>query len=392
MTETFQKYFKGDFLIWLSVIFLSLMGALAVYSSTGSLAYSKQSGNMEFYIVKHLSFLVFGFGLMYVFHKIDFRYFSRFSQYLVWIGMLLLVLTLLFGNDINMAKRTLTIPFVSVSFQTSDLARLALVMYIARYLSKNQEKLDEWKPFYWIVGIIALTCVLIMTEDLSTSLVLFTTSLCLLFLGNVRMKHLALLVGTFLLITSIGAFYLLKAPESMLPGGRTLTWKSRIENFMGGEKEDAYQTIQAKIAVANGGLFGRGPGKSIQRNYLPHPYSDFIYAIIIEEYGFVGGLLTLMAFLLIMFRSIRIVVKSPRAYGALLAVGLSFTLVFQALIHMAVAVSVLPVTGLTLPLVSMGGTSLVFTSLAFGIILSVSRTIEEQEQLESKGGAQVATA
>jgi cell division protein FtsW len=231
-----------------------------------------------------------------------------------------------------------------------------------------------------------------MTEDLSTSLVLFTTSLCLLFLGNVRLKHLALLISTFILIISLGVFYLLKAPESILPGGRTLTWKSRIENFMGGEKEDAYQTVQAKIAVANGGLLGRGPGKSTQRNYLPHPYSDFIYAIIIEEYGLVGGLLTMFAFLLILFRSIRIVVKSPRAYGALLAVGLSFTLVFQALIHMGVAVSILPVTGLTLPWVSMGGTSLIFTSLSFGIILSVSRTIEEQEANELKGGPEVATA
>jgi cell division protein FtsW len=198
------------------------------------------------------------------------------------------------------------------------------------------------------------------------------------------MKHLGALVLSFLTIGFLGGLFLLNAPESMLPEGRSKTWKSRIENFIGGDESDSYQTKQAKIAVANGGLTGKGPGNSTQKNILPHPYSDFIYAIIIEEYGLLGGLSIMAAFILILFRSIRLVLKSPRAFGALLAVGLSFTLCFQAFIHMAVAVSLFPVTGLTLPLVSMGGTSMIFTSLAFGIILSISRSIEKMEEEKEK--------
>jgi cell division protein FtsW len=392
MNLLFLKYFKGDRFVWMSIIFLSLMGLLAVYSSTGTLAFAKQGGRTEYYLMKQGGFLVIGFALMYAFHRIDFRYFSKISKFLIWISLGLLVITLFAGNDINEAKRTLTIPFLGVSFQTSDLAKLSLVMYLSRFLSRNQDKLDEWKPFIWLVAVIAVTCVLIMPENLSTSLVLFATCVVLLFIGNVRIKHLFVLVSSFVVIIMLGGLFLLKAPDSMLPGGRTHTWKSRLENFLAGDQKDAYQTVQAKIAVANGGIFGKGPGKSTQKNTLPHPYSDFIYAIIIEEYGLVGGVLTLFAFLFIMFRSIVMLVRSPRAFGALLAVGLSFTLCFQALIHMGVAVSLLPVTGLTLPLVSMGGTSLIFTSLAFGIILSVSRsTTPEDEDEPSENQASIET-
>lgn len=382
MNNLFQQYFKGDRFVWFAVIVLSFTGLVAVYSSTGTLAFAKQGGQTEYYLIKHGGFLVIGFVLMYFFHKIDFRYFSRISQWLIWIAMILLVVTIFAGNDINEAKRTLTIPFVGISFQTSDLARLSLVMYIARYLSKNQEKLEEWKPFLWLVGVIGTTCILIMPENLSTSLVLFTTCLVLLFIGNVRMKHLLVLVGSFVVVLSIGAMFLLNAPDNMLPG-RAKTWKVRFENFLGGDDKDAYQTIQAKIAIANGGITGRGPGRSIQKNTLPQAYSDFIYAIIIEEYGLVGGIILIAVYLLILFRALRMVVRSPRAFGALLAVGLSFTLVFQSLINMAVAEALFPVTGLTLPLISMGGTSLIFTSVSFGIILSVSRSTETEEDDES---------
>ncbi|MCO6494999.1 MAG: FtsW/RodA/SpoVE family cell cycle protein [Bacteroidetes bacterium] len=378
MSNLFQHYFKGDRFLWLAIIILSVVGLMAVYSSTGTLAFAKQGGRTEYYLFKQGSFMFLGFLLMYLIHRIDYRYFSRISQWLIWIAMVLLVVTIFAGNDINEAKRTLTIPLVGISFQTSDLARLALVMYIARYLSKNQDKLDEWKPFWWLVAVIGVTCFLIMPENLSTSLVLFTTSLVLLFIGNVRMKHLLVLVSSFVALLSIGAIFLLNAPDNMLPG-RAKTWKVRFENFVGGDDQDAYQTIQAKIAIANGGIIGKGPGKSIQKNTLPQAYSDFIYAIIIEEYGLIGGILLIVVFLFILFRSIRMVVRSPRAFGALLAVGLCFTLVFQSLINMAVAVALFPVTGLTLPLISMGGTSIIFTGVAFGIILSVSRTTEDDE-------------
>lgn len=380
MNALFNQYLKGDRYIWWAVIMLSVVGLLAVYSSTGTLAFSKQDGKTEYYMIRHGGFLVFGFVLMYFFHRIDFRYFSRFAQIMIWLAIPLLLLTIFLGNDINEAKRTLTIPFVGISFQTSDFARLALVMFIARYLSKNQEKLNDWKPFLRLIFVIGLTCVLIFPENLSTSLVLAATSIVLLFIGNVRLKHLLALILFFVVVLFSGGALLLNTPDSMLPEGRARTWKSRTENFLGGEDKDAYQTIQAKIAIANGGLLGKGPGRSTQKNTLPHPYSDFIFAIIIEEYGILGGAVVMGLFILIFFRSILMVNKSPRAFGALLAVGLSFTMVSQSLIHMAVATTLFPVTGLTLPLISMGGTSLIFTSLAFGIILSVSRTIEESEE------------
>lgn len=374
------KNLRGDRWIWFAVIVLSLAGVVAVYSSTSTLAFAKQQGRTEYYLIKHLGFLVVGFFLMYAFHLLDFRYFSKSAKWLIWPSLALLFVTIFVGNDINDAKRTLTIPFVGISFQTSDLARFALMLYISRFLSRNQEKLDSWKPFLWIIGVVGLTCFLILPENLSTSLVLFATSFGLFFIGNVRLKHLAVTAAAAIVLASIGYFYLTLAPDSMLPPGRARTWKARIENFKGGEGEDSYQTVQAKVAVASGGVFGRGPGKSIQKNTLPHPYSDFVFAIIIEEYGLFGGVIVASMFILLLVRSIKLVVRSPRAFGAFLAVGLSFMLVFQALIHMGVAVSMLPVTGLTLPLVSMGGTSLIFTSLAFGVILSVSRTIEEAEE------------
>jgi len=290
----------------------------------------------------------------------------------------LLILTLIFGNDINDAKRTITV--FGVTFQSSDFAKFALIMFIARYLSKNQEELNSYKGFGLIIGYILLICFLIMPENLSTSIVLFLTCSILLFIGNARLRHLALLGGAFTVVGLIAAGVLLKTPDSMLPG-RAATWKARIENFRGSDSAESFQTTQAKIAIVGGGLMGKGPGKGEQSAYLPHPYSDFIFAVIIEEYGLLfGGLPVIILYLLILFRSIRIVLKSPKAFGALLAVGLAFSMVLQAFIHMAVASSLFPVTGLTLPLISMGGTSIIFTSAAFGVLLSVSRSVEEQAE------------
>lgn len=377
--------FRGDQYIWFAVIMLSLIGLLAVYSATGSLAFKKQDGNTEFFAIRHVMFLFGGFFLMYFFHLLDYKYFSRISQFAVWAAIFLLILTLFFGNDINDAKRTITV--FGVSFQSSDFAKFALIMFVARYLSKNQEELNSFRGFIVIIGYITVICVLIMPENLSTSLVLFFTCSLLLFIGNARLRHLALLAGVFSVVALIGAGILLKAPDSMLPG-RAATWKARIENFKGSDSAESFQTTQAKIAIVNGGLIGKGPGKGEQSAYLPHPYSDFIFAVIIEEYGLLfGGLTVIVLYLLILFRSIRIVLKSPKAFGALLAVGLAFSMVLQAFIHMAVASSLFPVTGLTLPFISMGGTSIIFTSAAFGVLLSVSRAVEEQasEQNEEKG-------
>lgn len=382
--------FRGDQYIWFAVISLSLLGMLAVYSATGSLAFKKQGGNTEYFLFKHVLFLFGGFFLMYFFHLLDYKYFSRISQLAVVVAIPLLIGTLFFGNDINEAKRTITI--FGITFQSSDFAKFALIMFIARYLSKRQEELNSLKGFVVILAYICVICLLIMPENLSTSLVLFFTCTILLFIGNARLRHLALLAGSFGVVALIGIGTLLKAPESMLPG-RAATWKARIENFKGGESVESFQTIQAKIAIVSGGLTGKGPGKGEQSAYLPHPYSDFIFAVIIEEYGLLfGGLTVIGLYLLILYRSIRIVLKSPKAFGALLAVGLAFSLVLQAFIHMAVASSLFPVTGLTLPFVSMGGTSIIFTSAAFGVLLSVSRSVEEQDEQETepmKGGSAI---
>lgn len=370
--------FRGDQYIWFAVFALSLLGMLAVYSATGSLAFKKQDGNTEYFLFKHALFLFGGFFLMYFFHLLDYKYFSRISQIAVIVSILLLIYTLFFGNDINEAKRTVTI--LGITFQSSDLAKFSLIMFIARYLSKNQEELNSWKGFGAIVLYISIICVLIMPENLSTSLVLFFTCSMLLFIGNARIRHLLVLALSFGLLGFIGLMTLLKAPDSMLPG-RASTWKARIENYASSDTAEVFQTVQAKIAIAGGGLTGKGPGKGEQSAYLPHSYSDFIFAVIIEEYGLLfGGLSVIFLYLLILYRSIRIVIKSPKAFGALLAVGLSFSLVLQAFIHMAVATNVFPLTGLTLPLISMGGTSIIFTSAAFGVLLSVSRAVEEQSE------------
>ena len=380
-SSKFGKIFRGDPWIWAIVIILSLVGILAVYSSTGGLAFSKQGGNTEFYFLRHTGFLLIGFGFLYLCHLINYQYFSRLSQLFLWISIVLLVVTLAVGSEINNATRVLPIPGLGITFQTSDMAKLFLIMYIARYLSKKQEEIDSFKVFRNIMAVILIVVTLIAPENLSTALVVFVTCCLLLFIGRINFKYLALLGFAGAAIISLLVVILLNINVENMSNSRIPTWKKRIETFAGKDQgESNYQQLQSKIAVATGGIFGKGPGNSTQRNYLPHPYSDFIYAIIIEEYGWVGGAGMVLPFLLLIFRCLKIVYDSPRAFGALIALGLCFSMSFQAFVNMGVAVGLLPVTGLTIPLVSMGGTSLVFNSIAFGVILSVSRTIQEEKQ------------
>lgn len=398
------KKTKGDAVIWAVVILLSIFGLLAVYSSTGTLAYKKQGGNTEFYLFKHLSFLTFGLILMYLSHLVNFKYYSRISQILLILSFVLLPYTLFFGTDINDARRWITLPVIGFTFQTSDLAKLALIMYVARFLSKRQDEIKDFKKSFLPVTItIALICALIMPANLSTALVLFATCLLLMFIGRIAFKHILLVVGSGALAATVLVVMALTLPDDALSKiARLKTWKHRIEHFAARDNgpvderealQTDYQVVQAKIAIASGGLIGKGPGNSTQRNFLPHPYSDFVFAIILEEYGLIGASFLILLYLVLLFRCIRIVIRSPRAFGALLAVGLSFSLVIQAFINMGVAVNIFPVTGLPLPLVSMGGTSLIFTSMAFGIILSVSRDVEEKESSEKQEeGGEVATA
>lgn len=375
--QTLFNNLKGDRIIWYIVLLLSVFSLLAVYSSTGTLAFRYQEGNTEYYLLRHFILILFGLGMMYLAHLVKFEYYSRIAQILLIISIPLLLITLLFGTDIHSARRWITVPVFNLSFQTSDLAKLALIMYTARMLSKKQKVITDFEKGFLPVAIpVILVCMLIIPADLSTALLLFLTCMILMFIGRARLKHIGLIlwagVTVFLLLIFVAKVTSYE--------GRVETWENRIINFAT-EEGDSYQVQQSKIAIANGGLFRIAPGKSTQRNFLPQPYSDFIYAIIIEEYGLFGGIIVILLYLVFLHRCILIFIKNPNAFGAMLAVGLSMSLVIQALMNMAVTVNLLPVTGLTLPLVSMGGTSVWFTSVSIGIILSVSRTVEEQKPI-----------
>ncbi len=368
---------KGDKIIWLVVIILSVFSLLAVYSSTGTLAYKYQGGNTEYYMIKHFIILVLGLFLMYLAHLVKYTYFSRIFQIALWIAVPLLLLTLFFGLNLNEARRVLPLPF-GLTFQTSDLAKLTLIMYLARELTKRQEVIKDFKSaFLPIVIPVLIVCFLILPANFSTAAILFTTSLVLMFIGRVSLKHIFSMIGIGIVIMFFMVLIAKSYPNLLLRVG---TWISRVENFREPDSEENYQVEQAKIAIASGGIVGKMPGNSEQRNFLPHPYSDFIFAIIIEEYGLIGGLLVVFLYLILLFRAVKIVAKVPRNFGAFLTIGVAFSLVFQAMINMAVAVNLLPVTGQTLPFISMGGTSIWFTSISIGIILSVSKEVEKNTE------------
>ena len=379
---------KGDHVIWCVVLVLSFISLLAVYSSTGSLAYHMEK-NSSYYLVKQVMVLGLGLLITYWVHKINYTKFARVAVILYLLSLPLLIYTLFFGTSLNEGSRWIRLPVINLTFQTSDLAKLALFMFLARTLSMKQAVIkDLRKGFIPVLLPMLFTCALIAPANLSTALMLGITCSIVFFIGRVQVKHLLLLgavgiIGVTLLFT-----------VSKITGfGRAKTWQQRIEDFAGGKKkdgkeEDVYQVQQAKIAIANGGIVGRGPGRSLQKNFLPHPYSDFIFSIIIEEYGLIGGGMVMMLYLLFLWRSILIFKRCPFAFGAFLAVGLSITLVFQAMLNMAVNVHLVPVTGLTLPMISMGGSSIWFTSIAIGIVLSVSRYVDEMEGERKSTGKQ----
>jgi cell division protein FtsW len=395
---------RGDKVIWAVVILLALVSMLAVYSSTGLLAYRYNRGNTEVYLFKQIMFVVLGLAVIYFSHRVNYTLYSRVARILFMLSIPLLVYTLFFGIKLNEGSRWIRLPIINLTFQTSDLAKLALFMYLSRLLSKKQEVIKDFKKgFVPVIMPVAIICVLIAPANLSTALLVAATSMSLLFIGRVSIKHLLMTVGlaaipVLILISMAMVFYdkqegkCAELPD-LLQTGRIPTWISRVQSFMyagkEADKDDNYQINQSKIAIAKGGVLGLGPGNSETRNFLPHPYSDFIFAIIIEEYGLAGGAFLIFVYLLFLFRSIRIFRKCPYAFGAFLALGLSFTLVIQALINMAVTVNLFPVTGVTLPLVSMGGSSFLFTCLAIGIILSVARNVE---QLEAPAKTAVAEA
>ena len=365
---------RGDRWIWLVVILLSLISLLSVYSAIGTLAYKRGVG-AESILMKHLAMVLGGLALMYISHKLDYRYYAGISKLLMYITIPLLLYTLLFGARLNEASRWIAIPGTGLSFQTSDLAKLALITYLARTLSRKQENIKDVKQsFIPIMGSVCIVFILIALANLSTALMLFGVSILLLIIGRISIKQISIvcLAGAVLLA---GVVFL---------GPRRHTYITRIHTFMHPEAtnpDKSFQADHAKIAIATGGILGRGPGQSNEVNYLPEAYSDEIFAIIVEEYGLVGGLILIGIYLFLLYRCIKIVTRAPKAFGALLAAGLSFSITIQAFANMAVAVGLGPVTGVPLPFVSMGGTSMLFTSVAFGIILSVSKDIDEPKKV-----------
>ena len=390
MRGNFLHRTKGDRVIWAIVILLTLVSILVVYSSVGSLAY-KMNKSTESYLFKQIAFIILGVLIIYFAHRVNYTIYSRVATILFFISIPLLFYTLKYGSNINEAHRWIKLPVINMTFQTSDLAKLALFMYMSKQLSKKQNVIKDFKKaFLPLIIPVGIICVLIAPANLSTALLVGGTSLMLMFIGRVKVRHILIVIATVMLpvmfLILVAKFYYNKEEHktkelpSVLSFGRMPTWIRRVQDFMYADKADAsYQVQQAKIAIANGGWVGKGPGKSQQRNFLPHPYSDFIYAIIVEEYGLLGGAVIVFIYLLFLFRSIRLFQRCPYAFGAFLAVALSFTLVIQAMVNMAVNVDLLPTTGVTLPLVSMGGSSLWFTCFAIGIILSVSRNVEQLE-------------
>jgi cell division protein FtsW len=390
---------KGDKVIWALVVLLTLVSLLAVYSATGSLAYKNYRGNTEIYLFKQIAFIMAGIMVIYFAHLVNYTFYSKAAQIAFLISLPLLFYTLFFGVKMNEGSRWIRLPLINMTMQTSDFARLALFMYLARLISKKQAVIKDFKKgFLPVIAPVAITCALIAPANLSTALLLGASCLLLMFIGRVSTKHILMTIGVALIPIAIlisaavirhgkekseDNIVVAKKTTSSTLTGRVDTWIGRVESFIYGSKDDvdnaAYQTNQAKIAISKGGIFGVGPGNSTTRDYLPQAYNDFIYAIIMEEYGLVGGAFIMFIYLVFLYRCIRIYKRCPYAFGAFLALGLSFTLAIQAVANMAVTVNLFPVTGVTLPLVSMGGTSFIFTCLAIGIILSVARNVEQIE-------------
>ncbi len=369
-------YLRGDRTIWVIALMLAIVSLLSVYSSISSLAYKHYDGNTFYYLFKHGLILSVGMLIMYYVHRIKFTYFSRLSQMAVWLSVVILLLTLIFGANINDASRWLRIPIINQNVQPSDFAKIALITFVARSLALRQDKIKDFRHGVLPVLLpIILICGLILPANFSTAVMLFGICLMLMFVGRVAFKHIALVVGT-----GVAGFALLLSLSSVVPEllPRVETWKNRIVNFQNDNDEANYQIDHAMMAIQAGGVLPKGPGHGDSRNYLPHPYSDMIYAFIIEEYGLIiGGMGVLLLYLILLLRAIRAATRCDKVFGMLMVIGLSFSIVFQALINMAVAVKLMPVTGQPMPLISLGGTSTWLTCLAFGMILSVSRAVED---------------
>ena len=383
--QKFLSHLKGDRVIWMVALFLCTLSVLAVYSAVSSLVWKAEGGSSAGVLIKHVFMLGLGMAFMYVTHLLPLSVFSRIGQLMIWIVIPLLVFTMFFGSNINNADRWIRIPGIGVTFQTSDLAKLVLIIYVARQLTVKRQMLHDFKKGVLpIVLPIAMVCGLVLPANFSTAALIGFVCFLMLVFGGVPWKHLFKLIGAvvgiLLLIIVVGEL----GPEKLLP--RYSTWKNRLvgKEVQAGALDDSkYQIELAQYAIYEGGIIPKGPGSGTSRNFLPHPYSDMIYAFIIEEYGSIlGGALVLLMYVIFLFRVIRISIRSPKYFGGLTALGLGLVISLQAFINMGVAVDLFPTTGQPLPLVSMGGTSIVFVAIMFGVILSISKMSEEKDDVD----------
>jgi len=370
--QTILKNMRGDRTIWVVFGLLCLASMLAVYSSAGIIEYRFEGSGAGYHIIKHFLVILAGAFIVYVIHQVPYSFFSAIAPSFLLLTILLLILTMFVGEEINDARRWLAIPVIGLTFQTSDLAKVAIILYLARNISTKQAVIKDFRTsFIPLLLPIVVICILIAPADLSSAVILFATCLIMLFVGRIKVKY----IGLIFLCGLICLALLILIGQVLPDFTRIDTWMSRINDFLSGDV--SRDNIQAKIAIAQGGWFGQGPGNSLQRNFIAYPYADFIFAIICEEYGVIGAFGILFLYILFLFRCTKLLTRSRKAFGALLAFGLCMSIVLQALANIAVSVHLVPATGLTLPMVSMGGTSLFFTALQFGIILSVSRQVEK---------------
>jgi len=386
MKELISKL-KGDKVIWSFVALLALFSFMPVFSASSNLAYlGHGTGNTLGYLVKHLAHICIGFLIIYGVHRVPYHYFRAISKVALPVVWILLLYTLVKGTVIAgaNASRWIQVPFIGISFQTSTLASVVLFIFVARYLSKTREEPLTFKSSLWELWLpVFVTLILILPANFSTTALIFAMILMLVFIGKYPLKYIGAIVGSGILFL---AFFVLVAkafPDSRF-FSRVTTWESRIENFSTDKPdEDDYQIEKAKIAIASGKIYGLGPGKSVQKNFLPQSSSDFIYAIIVEEYGLIGGFGVLILYLLLLFRFVIASHKANTLFGKLVVVGLGFPMIFQAMVNMAVAVELLPVTGQTLPLISSGGSSIWMTCFALGIIISVTKKKKKKKKEEA---------
>ncbi len=384
ITEKIKNLFRGDKVIWMVVVFLALISMLVVYTSSDSLAYRKYNNDNGRVLMKHLMMLGLGLVALVLAANIKYKRYSRILTLFFWISVPLLLYTFIFGDNYNQANRVIGI--FGFTFQSSDLAKVAIIGYLARVLTLKHDELCDIKELFRSVMLpILVTVGLIFPANFSTAAMLFGTCVVMMFLGRVKMKYILGFVGTIAAVGIIAILVLLNFnSEDLNNSNRSRTWVARIERFIGkgddaANEEKDFQLTQSKIAIAGGGVIGKMPGKSTQRTILPHPYSDFIYAIIVEEYGLIGGIFVLLLYLILLYRASLVMIRAPQSFGAMLAMGLAFSLVMQALVNMGVSVGLLPVTGQPMPFVSLGGTSLLFTGISLGIIISVTREIYKND-------------